>query len=95
MKDTFGSERSGTAATALGIVEECLLLSVKYAKERVQFGKRIGDFQLIQQKLAKMEVARMNLQNILFRLVEMAGAGRNMPLAEASTIKLYATKAAM
>lgn len=95
VKDTFGSERSGTAATALGIVEECLRLSVQYARERQQFGKRIGDFQLIQQKLAKMEVARMNLQNILFRLVEMAGAGTGMSFAEASAAKLYAAQAAM
>ncbi|HRA86354.1 MAG TPA: acyl-CoA dehydrogenase family protein, partial [Ilumatobacteraceae bacterium] len=63
-KATFQQERSGVAAMALGIVEECLQLSVKYAKDRVQFGKPIGEFQLIQEKLARMEVARMNVQNL-------------------------------
>jgi alkylation response protein AidB-like acyl-CoA dehydrogenase len=80
---------------ALGIVEQCLQLSVEYAKTRVQFGKPIGQFQLIQLKLAQMEVARMNLQNILFRQIEMAGVGRSMSLAEASACKLYSAQAAM
>ena len=54
-------ERSGVAAMALGIIEQCLELCVEYAKDRVQFGQPIGEFQLIQLKLAKMEVARLNV----------------------------------
>ena len=74
-KATFVMERSGVAAMALGIIERCLELSVKYAKERVQFGKPIGEFQLIQLKLAKMEVARLNVENLVFRVLE-SSAGR-------------------
>ena len=74
-KATFSIERAGVAAMALGIVERCLELSTAYANDRVQFGQPIGQFQLIQLKLAKMEVARMNLQNIVFRNIEMGGAG--------------------
>ena len=70
-KATFQQERSGVAAMALGIIEECLQLSVEYAKDRVQFGKPIGEFQLIQDKLARMEVARLNVQNLVFRTIEM------------------------
>jgi alkylation response protein AidB-like acyl-CoA dehydrogenase len=95
VRDTFSSERSGTAAIALGIVEECLRLCVAYAKTRVQFGRPIGDFQLIQQKVAMMEVARMNIQNIVFRNIELARAGKNAPFAEASACKLYSAQAAM
>jgi isovaleryl-CoA dehydrogenase len=47
-------ERSFYAGESLGIAEACLDLSIKYAKERVQFGKPIGAFQLIQAKLADM-----------------------------------------
>ncbi len=94
-KQTFTAERTGVAAMALGIVERCLELSVEYAKTRVQFGKPIGDFQLIQLKLAKMEVARMNIQNLVFRLIELGAAGKNMSLAEASACKLYCAQAAM
>lgn len=94
-KATFSMERSGVAAMALGIVEECLRLCVEYARTRVQFGRPIGEFQLIQLKLATMEVARMNLQNIVFRQIEMAKAGKAMGFAEASACKLYAARAAM
>jgi alkylation response protein AidB-like acyl-CoA dehydrogenase len=94
-KATFSIERTGVAAMALGIVERCLELSVKYARERVQFERPIGEFQLIQDKLARMEVARLNLQNLVFRQIEMAEAGRGPTLAEASAMKLYAARAAV
>jgi alkylation response protein AidB-like acyl-CoA dehydrogenase len=94
-KETFSMERSGVAAMALGIVEQCLQLCVDYARTRVAFGRPIGEFQLIQLKLAKMEVARMNIQNIVFRQIEIASQGKPLTLAEASAVKLYAAQAAM
>jgi alkylation response protein AidB-like acyl-CoA dehydrogenase len=94
-KATFTMERTGVAAMALGIIERCLELSLEYAKERVQFGKPIGEYQLIQLKLARMEVARVNLQNLVFRQVEMQSAGRQMTLSEASACKLYGAQAAV
>ena len=94
-KQTFSMERSGVAAMALGIVEQCLALCTDYARTRVQFGRPIGEFQLIQLKLAKMEVARMNLRNLVFRQIELSAAGRSMTLAEASACKLYAAGAAV
>jgi alkylation response protein AidB-like acyl-CoA dehydrogenase len=94
-KETFTMERTGVAAMALGIVEECLKLCLDYARTRVAFGRPIGEFQLIQLKLAKMEVARMNLQNLVFRQIDMAVHGRNLSLAEASACKLYAAGAAV
>ena len=94
-RDTFGAERSGVVAMALGMVEQSLQLCVSYAKERVQFGRPIGEYQLIQLKLARMEVARMNLQNLLFRQIELSRAGRRQTLAEASACKLYSAQAAM
>jgi alkylation response protein AidB-like acyl-CoA dehydrogenase len=94
-KQTFTAERTAVAAMALGIVERCLELCVEYAKTRVQFGKPIAEFQLIQLKLARMEVARMNIQNLVFRQIEMAVQGKTMELAEASACKLYCAQAAM
>src|SRR5204862_3392234 len=47
-KDTFSMERSGVAAMALGIIEQCLETCVEYSKNRVQFGQLIGEIQLIQ-----------------------------------------------
>ena len=94
-KDTFSMERSGVAAMGLGIVEQCLALCVDYARTRVAFGRPIGEFQLIQLKIAKMAVARMNIQNIVFRQIEMAQQGTPMELAEASAVKLYTAQATM
>lgn len=93
-KDNFTTERSGVAAMSLGVIEECLRLSVAYAKERMLWGKPIGDFQLIQLKLAKMEVARLNVENMVFRYIESSAAGKSMSLAEASAMKLYSAQAA-
>jgi len=91
---TFASERASIAAMALGIIQQCLEVSVEYARNRVQFGKPIGEFQLIQAKLAGMEVARVNVQNMLFRYLETMRAGRSLSFAEASAIKLYSARAA-
>lgn len=94
-KATFMQERAGVAAMALGMVERALELSTAYARDRVQFGRAIGDNQLIQLKLAKMEVARTNLRNMVFRYLELTAAGKRMTLAEASAMKLYAAQSAM
>lgn len=93
-KATFSMERSGVAAMALGIISQCLELCVAYAKDRVQFGQPIGEFQLIQEKLARMEVARLNVQNLVFRHIETSAAGKGLTLAEASAMKLYSARAA-
>ncbi len=91
-KETFSIERAGVAAMALGIVEQCLEYSVEYAKSRISFGKPIGEYQLIQLKLAKMEVARMNIQNLVFRQIEAGAKGKQLSFAEASASKLYAAQ---
>jgi alkylation response protein AidB-like acyl-CoA dehydrogenase len=90
----FAAERIGIAMMALGIINECHRLCVDYAKNRTLWGKNIGQFQLIQLKLAKMEVARMNVQNMVFQVIERQQAGKPLTLAEASAIKLYSSEAA-
>ncbi|MEZ0339549.1 acyl-CoA dehydrogenase family protein [Mycobacterium sp. pV006] len=93
-RSSFSAERIGVAAMSLGVIEECLRLSVDYAKSRTLWGKEIGQFQLIQLKLANMEVARMNVRNMLFRVIEASEAGKPISLAEASAIKWYCSQAA-
>jgi acyl-CoA dehydrogenase len=92
---TFAMERASIAASALGIIERCLELSLDYARTRVQFGRPIGDYQLIQLKLARMEVARLNVEHLLLQYLAQADAGVRPTLAEASAVKLYAAQAAM
>jgi alkylation response protein AidB-like acyl-CoA dehydrogenase len=93
-RSSFSAERIGVAAMALGVIEECLRLSVDYARSRTLWGKEIGRFQLIQLKLASMEVARMNVRNMLFRVIEAAQAGQPIALPEASAMKWYCSQAA-
>ena len=93
-RSNFSAERIGVAAMALGVIEECLRLSVDYAKSRKLWGQEIGQFQLIQLKLANMEVARMNVRNILFRVIEAAQTDTAISLPEASAIKWYCSQAA-
>lgn len=93
-KANFVLERVGIATFALGVIEECLRLCVDYARTRELWGKPIGDFQLIQLKIAEMEVARINVQNMVFSTLEARRAGTLPSLSEASAMKLYSSKAA-
>ena len=58
--EVLDEERILGASTGIGIAQACLEASIKYAKERVQFGKAIASFQLIQDMLAEM-AARLDL----------------------------------
>jgi alkylation response protein AidB-like acyl-CoA dehydrogenase len=93
-RSSFAAERIGVVSMALGVIEECLRLCTDYAKTRTLWGKEIGQFQLIQLKLANMEVARMNVRNMLFRVIECGQAGTQISLAEASAMKYYCSQAA-
>ncbi|MGW6123984.1 acyl-CoA dehydrogenase family protein [Nocardia sp. NPDC055165] len=91
---SFTAERIGVGFMALGVIDECHRLCVDYARNRTLWGQEIGRFQLIQLKLAKMEVARINVQNMVFNVLERARAGKPPSLAEASAMKLYCSEAA-
>ncbi|MFD6353409.1 acyl-CoA dehydrogenase family protein [Nocardia tengchongensis] len=93
-RSSFTAERIGVAFMALGIVNECHRLCVDYAKTRTLWGQEIGRFQLVQLKLAKMEVARINVQNMVFNALERNRAGKPPSLAEASAMKLYCSEVA-
>ena len=94
VKAGFTAERIGIAALSLGIINEAQRLSIDYARTRTLWGKEIGQFQLIQLKLAEMEIARINVQNMLFQALERTQAGKPLSLAEASAMKLYSSRAA-
>ena len=93
-REAFSAERIGIAYLSLGIINECHKLSVEYAKSRKLWGQEIGRFQLIQLKLAEMEIARINVQNMIFSALERQKAGVTVGLAEASAMKLYSSRAA-
>ncbi|MBK6698182.1 MAG: acyl-CoA dehydrogenase family protein [Myxococcales bacterium] len=93
-KSSLTAERFAMVPMALGIIERCLDESVRYAKERTQFGKAIAEFQLIQEKLARMHVAKTNLWALLLRQLEADASKTPLPPVDASAAKLYAARAA-
>jgi alkylation response protein AidB-like acyl-CoA dehydrogenase len=84
--------RFTVAAGATGLIRACLEASVKYAQERKAFGKEIGKFQLIQQKLAYMVKDYESARLLYLRAGWMKNQGlRNT--RETSLAKWYATDA--
>lgn len=81
-KESFAAERIGIAYLSLGIIEQCLTLCTEYAKSRKLWGTAISQFQLIQLKLAEMEIARINVRNMVFSAIERAEAGKPVSLSE-------------
>jgi isovaleryl-CoA dehydrogenase len=65
-------ERVAGTGWTLGIGERALELSLRYAKERVQFGQPIGQFQLIQEKLADMYVGIESAKLLMYKAATMA-----------------------
>lgn len=90
--------RIGIASQALGIAEAALEASIAYAREREAFGQKIGEFQMIQQKLADMK-CRVDASRLLIyqaALAKMAAAKTGGRYSmEASMAKLFASETAM
>jgi len=63
-------ERAVLTAIPVGILETCLERSLEYAREREQFGEKIGRFELIQEKIANMYIDLEASRNLLFRALD-------------------------
>jgi glutaryl-CoA dehydrogenase len=70
------SARYGIAWGAIGAAMDCYDTALRYAKERVQFGKPIGAFQLQQKKLAEMITEITKAQTLTLRLGQLKNEGR-------------------
>ena len=91
--DTLAGGRIGIASQAVGIGQACLDASIKYSKEREQFGKPIGHFQAVQHKLADMS-ARLEAARLLVRKAAwMRDHGMEVN-RQSSEAKLLASQAA-
>jgi len=88
-RSSLKGERFGMTPMCLGIVDRCLEESVRFAKERVQWGQPIATFQLVQEKIARMYTARAVIQALLMRQLEAERSGVALPIEEASACKLY------
>ena len=86
-------ERLVLSAGPLGLMQACLDISVSYAKERKQFGVEIGNFQLIQEKLADMYTTTAATRAFVYRTARSTDEGRANPKDCAAAILFAAEKA--
>jgi hypothetical protein len=87
------SGRYSVAAGCVGVCQSCLEESVKYAKEREQFGRPIASFQLVQAMIADMRVQTDAARLLVHRAGWLKDTGKPST-TETSIAKLYATEAA-
>jgi alkylation response protein AidB-like acyl-CoA dehydrogenase len=87
--------RFSVAARCVGQAQRCLDLALPYAMQREAFGQRIGEFQLIQQKIAAMTCRTQAARSIVYQLGRMKDAGIPRASMEASMAKLMASQAAV
>lgn len=83
--------RISIAAVAVGVAQACLDEALRYAKERIQFGKPLFEFQAIQFKLADMAVAVELARNQYLKAAWLKDHGRKHTF-EATVAKLYASE---
>ncbi len=88
------SGRYSVAAGCVGICQGCVDSSVRYSKEREQFGRPIASFQLVQAMLADMAVETDAARMLVWRAGHLKDKGKPNT-TETSIAKLYATEAAI
>jgi alkylation response protein AidB-like acyl-CoA dehydrogenase len=91
---TLDCGRIGIAAQAVGIAEAALQESVRYAKERVQFGKPLTEFEALQFMLADMAVDVEVAKTMLYRAAWMKDSGAKRFTKESAIVKLFASEMA-
>ena len=98
MFETLDEERILGAVNSIGIAQACLEAAVKYAKERVQFGRAIASFQMVKNMLAEMATRIDIIRQYTYALCPLMDQGIHLT-KEASIAKYYAsimaTKAAL
>lgn len=86
-------ERAFFAAMGVGAMEECLELSLKYAKERNQFGQPIANYQLIQAKLADIFTHLELSRTYVYHVIKKAQNGERVSKEAAAAILFTSEKA--
>lgn len=93
MMKNLDIERITIAGISLGIAQACVDQCVKYAQERKQFGKAIGNFQLIQKMIAEMKAETEMMRAFLYSVAKQYDAGERGPV-NAAMVKLQLPKMA-
>ncbi len=86
-------ERAVLAAGPLGIMQACMDVALPYVHERKQFGKAIGEFQLVQGKLADMYASLSACRAYTYAVAKACDTGR-VTRKDAAAVILYTAEAA-
>jgi isovaleryl-CoA dehydrogenase len=86
-------ERAVLAGVQLGIMQACLDTVIPYVRERKQFGKAIGTFQLMQAKIADMYVALQSARAYTYAVAKSCDAGKTTRFDAAGAILLASENA--
>ncbi|ATQ41739.1 acyl-CoA dehydrogenase family protein [Caulobacter mirabilis] len=89
--ENFNGERIGMSAGAIGFSKVCLEDAISWAQERVTFGKRLADHQVIRHKLADM-YKRINATQSWLELLAWRIQQGESPIAEIALLKVQATE---
>ena len=89
----FEVERITICAANVGMARCAYDEALRYAAQREQFGKPIGTFQLIQEKLVDMRIKIENMQNMLYKAAWKKDQGESVSI-DSSLLKRYTGKAA-
>lgn len=91
--ETLNEGRIGIAAQMLGLAEGALEHALKYARERRQFGQRIGDFQGVQFELAEMATQIEAARLLVYNAARLRDAGQPF-VTQAAMAKYFASRMA-
>lgn len=86
--------RLTAAAGAVGMSQALIDVSVKYAKEREQFGKPVGEFQMVQEELARMIIETEAARLLTYRCAREKDEGKLHNTLETTMAKYYASDVA-
>ena len=86
-------ERTVLAGIQLGIMQACLDVVIPFVRERKQFGKAVGSFQLMQGKIADMYVALNSARAYVYAVAKSCDAGRTTRFDAAGAILLASESA--
>jgi alkylation response protein AidB-like acyl-CoA dehydrogenase len=91
--ETLNEGRIGIGAQLLGLAEGALEHSLKYARERKQFGQRIGDFQGVQFEIAEMATSIEAARLLVYNAARLRDAGQPF-VTQAAMAKYFASQIA-
>lgn len=94
LMESLDVERVLEGASTVGIAQGCLDAATAYVQERHVFGRKIADYQLIQEKIATMAVGIEMSRTMLYRLLRAVERGEKVT-REAAILKLYSSQMAV